>query len=62
MVRKHVPGRAVCAFNRDIQKSVRMDSGIYSYIMQQKGKNFSDKLENLVIDHARLTGRLEDIM
>ncbi len=46
---------------RNIQKSIRLDDRIYGYIMQQDGQNFSDKLENLVIDHARLTGRRWDV-
>lgn len=36
-----------------------MTEQVYSYIMQQDGDNFSDKLANLVIDHARLTGHAE---
>lgn len=61
MRRKHVPGANFCFFDRDVHKSIRMDSGIYNYIMQWNGKNFSDKLENLVLDHARLTGYLDDV-
>lgn len=36
-----------------------MDDRIYEYVMRQDGKNFSDKLENLVLDYARLTGHLD---
>ncbi len=62
MKRKHVPGVGFCYFNREIQKSVRMDKDIYAYIMQIEGKHFSDRPENLVLDHARLTGHLDDII
>lgn len=44
---------------KEIHKSIRMTEQVYSYIMQQDGDNFSDKLANLVIDHARLTGHAE---
>lgn len=44
---------------KEIHKSVRMTEQVYSYIMQQDGANFSDKLADLVMDHARLTGRAE---
>lgn len=50
------------AFMRDIQKSVRLDSRVYRYIMQFEGSDFTDKLENLVIDHARLTGKSEELI
>lgn len=61
MKMKHVPGVGFCYFNREIQKSVRMDNDIFVYIMQIEGKNFSDRLENFVLDHARLTGHLDDV-
>ena len=48
-------------FNRNVQKSIRMDDSIYEYIMAFYGSNFSDKLENLVVDHAKLTDHLKDI-
>lgn len=54
-------GRQV-AFRRDIQKSVRLDSRVCRYIMQFKGSDFADKLENLVIDHAELTGKSEELI
>lgn len=50
------------SFRRDIQKSVRLDSRVYRYIMQSEGSDFADKLENLVIDHARLTGKSEELI
>lgn len=60
-MRKFVDGAGLCIFDRKIQKSIRMDRDIYYYIMQISGKNFSDSLENLVLDHARLTGHLKDV-
>lgn len=54
-------GLVFCYFNREIQKSVRMDNDIFGYIMQIEGKHFSDRMENLVLDHARLTGHLDDV-
>ncbi len=51
----------VVKYRRDVQKSVRLDARIYGYIMQSDGRNFTDKLENLVINHAELTGRLSDL-
>lgn len=54
-------GRQV-AFRRDIQKSVRLDSRVHRYIMQFNGSDLADKLENLVIDHARLTGKSEELI
>lgn len=53
-------GHCFHVMNRKIHKSVRMDDRIHKYIMQQDGRNFSDKLENLVIDYARLMNHLED--
>lgn len=53
-------GGVIIRPNRDIHKSLRMDSRAYNYIMQHEGNGFSDKLENLIIEHARLTGREED--
>lgn len=44
---------------KEIHKSIRMTEQVYSYIMQQDGANFSDKLANLVMDHTRLTGRMD---
>lgn len=46
----------LCVPAKEIHKSVRMTEESYNYIMQQDGANFSDKLANLVMDHARLTG------
>lgn len=60
MKRKYVGG-CYHIMNRQIQKSIRMDSRIYNYIMHQDGQNFSDKLENLVLNHVRLTGHLDDV-
>lgn len=57
-MRKYL-GHSFHLVNRDIHKSVRMDDRIYEYVMRQDGKNFSDKLENLVLDYARLTGHLD---
>lgn len=44
---------------KEIHKSIRMTEKVYNYVMQQDGDNFSDKLANLVMDHARLTGRAD---
>lgn len=52
-------GNRCSFFKRDIHKSVRLDERVYRYIMECKGNDFPDKLENLVIDHAQLTGRSE---
>lgn len=41
--------------SKSIQKSVRLRPVIYDYIMTFPGKNFSDKLENLVIKHENQT-------
>ncbi|MCX4353818.1 MAG: hypothetical protein OSJ60_19700 [Lachnospiraceae bacterium] len=60
MKKKYIDG-CFRIMNRRIQKSVRLDDRIYRYIMQHDGKNFSDKLENLVLDHVRLTGHLDDV-
>lgn len=49
----------LCVPVKEIHKSLRMTEQVYNYVMQQDGDNFSDKLANLVIDHARLTGRAE---
>lgn len=57
MRRRRLNGLYVPA--KEIHKSIRMTEQIYSYIMQLDGANFSDKLANLVMDHARLTGRAE---
>lgn len=54
-------GRQV-SFRRDIQKSVRLDSRVHRYIMQLDGSDFADKLENLVIDHAKFTGKSEGLI
>ncbi|MCX4323796.1 MAG: hypothetical protein OSJ59_12620 [Lachnospiraceae bacterium] len=61
MKKKYIDG-CFRIMNRRIQKSVRMDSRIYDYIMQQDGQNFSDKLENLVIDYSRLMGHGRNII
>ena len=60
MKKKYIDG-CFRIMNRRIQKSVRLYDRIYRYIMQHDGKNFSDKLENLVLDHVRLTGHLDDV-
>lgn len=49
----------LCVPAKEIHKSIRMTEQVYSYIMQQDGANFSDKLANLVMDHARLISRAE---
>lgn len=59
-MRKYVDGYVV-NYKREVHKSIRLDDRIYKYIMQLSGENFSDKLENLVIDHAKLTDRLMDV-
>lgn len=59
-MRKYVDGYVV-NYKREVHKSIRLDDRIYNYIMQLSGENFSDKLENLVIDHAKLTDRLMDV-
>lgn len=38
--------------SKSIQKSVRFHSLVYEYIKAFEGKNFSDKLENIIIEHA----------
>lgn len=40
--------------SKNIQKSVRFHPLVYEYIMSYRGDNFSDKLENIVVDHATL--------
>lgn len=49
----------LCVPVKEIHKSLRMTEQVYIYIMQQDGDNFSDKFENLVMDHARLAGRMD---
>lgn len=36
---------------KSVQKSVRLRPVIYDYIMTFPGKNFSEKLENLIVEH-----------
>lgn len=55
-------GSHLVNFKKNVHVSVRLDRGIYEYIMSIDGNNFSDSLENLVIDHAKLTSRLFDII
>lgn len=63
MVRRNkLVGVYTVNFKRDIQKSVRLDSRIYRYIMQSEGSDFTEKLENLVIDHAGFTDKLSDLI
>lgn len=59
---KHVSGNRYVSFKRDVHKSVRLDSRIFRYIMQTGGSGFADSLENLVIEHARFTGRSSDLL
>lgn len=47
---------------KKIQKSVRFRYFVYEYVMKFNGKNFSDKLENIIIEHARLTSAHEHDM
>ncbi|MDD6036925.1 MAG: hypothetical protein PUC30_12195 [Lachnospiraceae bacterium] len=42
--------RVVC----DIQKTIKIDSYTYELIEQHNGKNFSDKLRNLVTDYETI--------
>lgn len=49
-------------FARNVHKSVRMGDRIYKYIMRFEGSDFADKLENLVIHHARLTNMSADLI
>lgn len=51
---KFVGNIGICGL-KGIQKSVRFHSFVYQYIMNFHGKNFSDKLENIIIEHANLT-------
>ena len=44
-------GHLIDIESKSIQKSVRFRQSIYDYIMAFPGKNFSDKLENLVIEY-----------
>lgn len=60
-MRKYVGGYIV-RYGREIHKSIRMDGRVYNYIMQSDGRDFSDRLENLVIGHAGLTDRLMDVI
>lgn len=59
---KRVFGIHYSYFKRDIHKSIRLDSRIFRYIMETEGSDFADKLENLVIDHARFTNRSSDLL
>lgn len=59
---KNVFGNHYVNFKRNIHKSIRLDSRIFRYIMQAEGPDFADKLENLIIDHSRLTNRLSDLL
>ena len=47
-------GIHLCKITCDIQKSIKIDSYTYDAIMSHSGKNFSDKLRNLVIDYLLL--------
>lgn len=55
-MRKYI-GNRVINFIKNVHVSVRLDDRIYKYIMSVDGKNFSDKLENLVIEHAEISGK-----
>ena len=55
-------GSHIVNFKKSVHMSVRLDCSIYEYIMSIDGNNFSDSLQNLVIDHAKLTGRSFDII
>ncbi len=59
---RKVIGSHIVNFRKNVHVSVRLDRGIYEYIMSIDGNNFSDSLENLVIDHGKLTGRQSDII
>lgn len=49
--RKYIKNRCLGKF-KSIQKSVRFNSLVYEYIEAFEGKNFSDKLENIIIEYA----------
>lgn len=59
---KKIFGSYYVNFKRDVHKSLRLDSRVYRYIMQIDGSDFADSLENLVIQHARLIGRSEELI
>lgn len=59
---KWIVGNHYLFLKRDIHKSIRLDSRIYEYIMRVDGSDLADKLENLVIDHAQLTGKAYDLL
>lgn len=61
IMRKFI-GSHIVDFKREVHVSVRLDHRIYKYIMSFDGNNFSDSLENLVIDHAKLTDRTYHVM
>ncbi len=55
-------GNFVIDFKRNIHKSIRLDERIYRYVMSMDGDDFTKKFENLVIDHAKMTDRVSDII
>lgn len=61
IMRKFI-GSHIVDFKREVHVSVRLDHRIYKYIMSVEGNNFSDSLENLIIDHAKLTDRTYYVM
>lgn len=58
---KYINNMAIGGLKK-IQKSVRFRYFVYEYVMKFNGKNFSDKLENIIIEHARLTSAHEHDM
>lgn len=38
-------------YRRNVSKSVRLPKDIYDIVMNYEGKNFSDKLINLIFDY-----------
>lgn len=55
-------GNYIVTFRREIHKSIRLDERIYRYVMNMDGDDFTKKFENLVIDHAKMTDRVSDII
>lgn len=61
-MRRKFIGSHILLMKKDVHASVRFDSRIYSYVMGFEGRNFSDRLENLILDHAELSDRSLDLL
>lgn len=62
IMQKRCFGSHIVTFRREIHKSIRLDKRIYRYVMSMDGDDFTKKFENLVIDHAKMTDRISDII